>query len=210
MRNVLHRAIRADAAAGEIQRFPCALETRRAELQRLRDRVQVRLGSGEAETLSTHLSFPQHPEVLEVAEHAVRDRHRCLESAIRGAAEVITQVSGAAGRSYVGEWADDLSDLERRALRHVTKLGRTRYSRAPWSWRERLPSALLGIGRRQLVGIVTRIGGGAGDAAILMGALGISAVAGVPGCQLPRSSGSKSPARRSELGDRVRVPDGFT
>ena len=84
---------------------------------------------------------------------------------------------------YLREREEDLRDLERRVLRHVTRRAPQRLSqlRSPAIVvaRELLPSDLLEIDRRYLAGIVTEIGGEAGQAAILARALGVPAVTGV-------------------------------
>jgi phosphotransferase system enzyme I (PtsI) len=96
------------------------------------------------------------------------------------------------------ERAQDLKDLERRVLRHVTQMcgdwrGQLR-SRAVVVARELLPSDLLEIDRRYLAGVVTEIGGEAGHAAILARALGIPSVTGV-----------QDVTRRARPGERILV-----
>lgn len=180
----IDREIQAEEAAGEIQRFRYALERSRQELQRLSDRVQAELGSAEAEIFSAHLLFLQDPQFVEVVEDAVRTQHLGVESAIRGTVEALAQALSAADSPYLRERVEDLRDLERRLLRHVTQPcgDGCRQLQAPAIVfaRELLPSDLLEIDRRCLAGIVTEIGGEAGHAAILARALGIPAVTGVP------------------------------
>ena len=175
--------IQAAEAAREIQRFHCALERSRQELQRLSDRVQAELGSAEAEIFSAHLLFLEDPQFVEVVEDAVRTQHRCVESAIRGTIKALGQTLSAADSPYLRERVEDLRDLERRVLRHVSQLCGDRQgqlqSRAIVVARELLPSDLLEIDRRYLAGIVTEFGGEAGHAAILARGLGIPAVTGV-------------------------------
>lgn len=181
---LVDREIRADEAADEIQRFRCALERSRQELQRLSDRVQAELGSAEAEIFSAHLLFMQDPQFVEVVEDAVRTQHRGVESAIRGTVEVLAQALSEADSAYLRERVEDLRDLERRVLRHIAPPCGNAYGQlqapAVVVAREVLPSDLLDMDRRYLAGIVTEIGGEAGHAAILARALGIPAVTGVP------------------------------
>lgn len=181
---VLDREIRANEVAGEIERFRCALERSRQELQRLSDRVQAELGSKEAEIFSAHLLFLQDPQFVEAVDDAIRTRHRCVESAIRDTIESLAQTLSAADSAYLRERVEDLKDLERRVLRHIAQLGGDRrgelQSRAVVVARELLPSDLLDMDRRHLAGIVTEMGGEAGHAAILARALGIPAVTGIP------------------------------
>ena len=94
---------------------------------------------------------------------------------------------------YLREREEDLRDLERRVLHHVTRRA-TQWldqlsSPAFVVARELLPSDLLEIDRRYLSGIVTEIGGEAGQAAILARALGVPAVTGVNDAMRDLSTG---------------------
>jgi len=72
------RDIRPEEAAGEIERFRNALERSRQELRRLSDRVEVELGSAEAEIFSAHLLFLQDPQFIDIVEDAILTRIRCV------------------------------------------------------------------------------------------------------------------------------------
>jgi phosphotransferase system enzyme I (PtsI) len=178
-----HR-IRAEEVDGELTRFHQALNKSRAEIQRLSDRVQSELGSVEAGIFSAHLLFLEDRQFIERVEGVVRRDLVCVESAVRDAVGELAQILEEADNEYLRERQEDLRDLERRVLRHITQGDTSQFDQirpgAVLVAREILPSELLGLDRQHLAGIVTEVGGEAGHAAILARALGVPAVTGIP------------------------------
>jgi phosphoenolpyruvate-protein phosphotransferase (PTS system enzyme I) len=182
-REIPRRKIPTAEVEQELERFRLALETSRAELHRLSNRLQSELGMAEAEIFSAHLLFLQDPHFIERVEAAVREDLINIEAAIDAAIAELAQLLREADDAYLREREEDVRDLGRRVLRHVVQRELQPLARLEAGSviiaRELLPSDLLEIDRAHLAGIITERGGEAGHAAILARALAIPAVTGV-------------------------------
>lgn len=181
-------AIAPDDVEVEHGRFHDALMHAREELERLQDRVRAELGDSEAEIFSAHLAFLSDRRFVA----RVKDRMLSELTNAEHAVEIIVADVADSLRSveheYLREREQDVRDMGRRVLRHLTRQRRGRQGRgsldrlAPQTVlvaRELMPSDLFEMDRGKVVGIVTEQGGEAGHAAILARSLGIPAVTGV-------------------------------
>ncbi|MDQ3960131.1 MAG: phosphoenolpyruvate--protein phosphotransferase [Pseudomonadota bacterium] len=168
----------------EIARFQRALEDGYRELQRLQDRVQVELGPSQADIFSAHLLFLRDRQFIDRVESCIKDDRLNVESAIKVTVAALARMLSAAENEYLRERAEDIKDLGRRLIRHITEFEARQLTRlGPETVlvaRELLPSDLLELDRKHIVGSVTELGGETGHAAILARALGVPAVTGVP------------------------------
>ena len=178
-----HRHIAEHEVDREIERFRCALDDSHRDLLRLQQRVQSELGSAEADIFSAHLLFLKDPQFIERVETSVRHDRLDIESAIAVTISELVAILRQSDNTYLRERTDDIRDLGQRLLRNMTRLDTGHLiPQEPGTVlvaRELLPSDLIEIDRKHLVGIITELGGETGHAAILARALGIPAITGI-------------------------------
>jgi phosphoenolpyruvate-protein phosphotransferase len=181
--SVPRRTVARDEVKGEIDRFHAALEFSRQDLFRLRERVQLELGSSEADIFAAHLMFLEDRQFIDRVERAVTENHLNVEAAIDLTVQELVGILSESDNAFLRERAEDIQDLGQRLQRHLLRGGAARpVALEPGTVlvaRELLPSNLIDIDRGHLAGIVTETGGETGHAAILARSLGIPAITGV-------------------------------
>lgn len=180
------RSVSPSETPDEHYRLQKAANESREELSRAEDSSRAELRSNDA----AGLLAAQSMLVGDIAEKVHEYVHRELVNAEQALDAVVSELAERLGRlenAYLREREQDIRDVGRRMLRHLT--GAPAW---PPDWlppgsvvvaRELLPSEALALARSGLVAIVAEHGGPNSHTAILARSLGIPAVAGI--CQVP-------------------------
>lgn len=168
----------------EIARFHSALERSARDLQQLQERIHADIGQSQAEIVAVHLLLLRDRKIIDGVEGLIREDRHGVESAIQATVADLACVLGEAEDEYLRERADDIRDIGRRLIKQVVRGEVGELAHLPPNTvlvaRDLLPSDVLELDRRHVVGVVTEVGGEIGHAAILARAMGVPAVTGVP------------------------------
>ena len=185
--------IHAEDVAGEIARFESAILQSRRQLLKLRGRLSVLPEDSQGEIaplLDAYLQMLGPSRLVRGVRDRVRDRLVSAETAVMEEANAIATVISNPGISDpVGpgqhRQADEVREIGRRIVRNLTRAPFRSYSAAPQGSilvAESLrPSDAALVDPARIAGVATEEGGTDGHTAIILRALGIPSVLGVPG-----------------------------
>ena len=188
-RNKIHAA---DVAA-EIARFDSAILQSRRQLLKLRGRLSVLPEESQGEIaplLDAYLQMLGPSRLIRGVRDRVRDRLVSAETAVMEEANAIAMVIAKAGIADPAgpgpqRQADEVREIGRRLVRNLTRAPFRSYSAAPQGSilvAESLrPSDAALVDPARIAGVATEEGGTDGHTAIILRALGIPSVLGVPG-----------------------------
>ena len=185
--------IHAEDVAGEIARFESAILQSRRQLLKLRGRLSVLPEDSQGEIaplLDAYLQMLGPSRLVRGVRDRVRDRLVSAETAVMEEANAIATVISNPGISdpvAPGQHrqADEVREIGRRLVRNLTRAPFRSYSAAPQGSilvAESLrPSDAALVDPARIAGVATEEGGTDGHTAIILRALGIPSVLGVPG-----------------------------
>lgn len=190
---VTRSRIHAADVAGEIARFEAAILQSRRQLLKLRGRLSVLPEESQGEIaplLDAYLQMLGPSRLIRGVRQRVADRLVSAESAVMEEANAIaTAISGIGPANPDGpgpqRQADEVREIGRRLVRNLTRAPFRSYSSAPQGTilvAEALrPSDAALVDPSRIAGVATEEGGTDGHTAIILRALGIPSVLGVPG-----------------------------
>ncbi len=185
--------IHAADVAGEIARFDAAILQSRRQLLKLRGRLSVLPEESQGEIaplLDAYLQMLGPSRLVRGVRQRVADRLVSAESAVMEEANAIAMALSAIGPTSPDgpgphRQADEVREIGRRLVRNLTRAPFRSYSTAPQGSilvTEALrPSDAALVDPARIAGVATEEGGTDGHTAIILRALGIPSVLGVPG-----------------------------
>lgn len=181
---VPRRSIADSEVAGEIARLDQALTRSIEELDKIQHRVHQELGKSHSGIFVAHMAILNDPHFIKGVMQRIEKERVNVEQALDAEIASVCDQIARADNPYLRERQQDVRDVGRRLLGHLTGLPVTTASSLPPKAvlvaRELLPSDTLNIDRDHLVAIATEEGGETSHAAILARALGVPAVTAVP------------------------------
>ena len=176
------RFVARDAVENELERLDKAVAAAGAEIERSRDAIAEKLGDQYASIFSAHLQMLRDPSLREEVEAMIRERHYSPEYAVSRALRRYSKAFMELGSSYLSERAHDITDIEKRLLRHLLGHRREELSQLTSPVlvlaHNLTPSETAHLDRRFVQGFVTEVGGPGSHTAIVAEALQIPAVVG--------------------------------
>ena len=174
-----------DQVVREWDRFERALERTAVDLRALYQKVASQVGSQEAEIFHAHETILHDPGFLAKMNDWIINQRQRAEAALHHVKNDYTSLFARTKDDYLKERLADVRDVIERISGHLSPVlqpGSTVLS-GPLIVvaEELLPSHVIALGDRDVVGIVTQSGGQTSHAAILARSRGIPAVSGVAG-----------------------------
>jgi phosphoenolpyruvate-protein phosphotransferase (PTS system enzyme I) len=177
--------INAAAVSDEVGRLETAVRAATEELDAIVKRVTQQVGEEEAAIFRAHRLLLRDPNLIGKVKAAILTRHVDAATGLQDVVEEYKALLSEIPDQYIRERMADIRDVAGRILaqlslhdeRQKLDIEQPVIIVAP----EILPSQALALGRMQVAGILTEMGGSTGHAGILARALGIPAVSGIRG-----------------------------
>lgn len=173
----------ANAIDSEHLRLEEAVSRTINEIEGLRARVMDELGPAQARIFGAHIAMTRDRHLLQKVRQRVAAELINVEQALEAEMLEMASTLSQAEDAYLRERAEDLRDVARRMIRHLTPQGRSVLEQLPANSvlvaPMLLPSDTVRFDREHVTAIVTERGGPNSHAAIIARSMGIPAVAGV-------------------------------
>ncbi len=207
---VTRKTIKQEAIDFEIARFRQAVKDTCTEISTHADETTARLGDKYGAIFQAHLELAQDPLILDEVVDLIGKQNRSPESAVQTVLQKQARALKALNNPYLNERADDLHDLERGLLRHLSGLE----ANSPLILSEPViilahnltPSQTARLDPKFVKAFATEVGGPTSHTAILAGALEIPAVVGL-GKFLHQVSGGEIVIVDGDDGSVIIAPD---
>lgn len=166
----------------EISRFHEAVNAAKLELQKIRDRAEVDLGTENAAIFDAHLLVLSDPELLGAVESKVNDEAVNAETALQETADTLIVMFEQLDNEYMRERAADIRDVTKRVIARlleveVPNIGLIDEEVIIIS-KDLAPSDTAQLNRAFAKGFTTDMGGRTSHSAIMARSLEIPAVVG--------------------------------
>ena len=173
------------SAVTELESLDAAFQRTVAELQELQQKVTVQVGTEEAAIFQAHITIAEDTTLLEKVRSLITEQGRTAMDALRSVMDEYEQLFSGVDDAYLRERLVDVRDVLGRVACHVVRSEDQNSISADEPVvlvvHELLPSDVVTVSEKQIVGIATQSGGRTSHAAILARSYGIPAVAGVAG-----------------------------
>ncbi|MGZ5498612.1 MAG: phosphoenolpyruvate--protein phosphotransferase [Candidatus Aminicenantales bacterium] len=172
-----------DQVPDEIKRLHQGLDRTRADLARVKESVQEKMGPDSSLIFEAHLLILEDPTLVGGLEAVIRDEKARAEWALSKANARYEQLFESLTDDYFRQRKSDVSDVLKRVYRNLET--KREKEKAPQKQHilvahELLPSeAALRLSKELTLGVVLDMGGGTSHTAILARSLGIPAVLGL-------------------------------
>ncbi|UYZ23414.1 phosphoenolpyruvate--protein phosphotransferase [Mesobacillus jeotgali] len=171
-----------DAPAEEIARFQSALQTARAELEKIRDHAGTALGADKAAIFDAHLLVLSDPELISPIEDKIKTENVNAEHALKETADMFINMFESMDNEYMKERAADIRDVTKRVLAHLLGIQIPNPSMIAEEVvivaEDLTPSDTAQLNRQFVKGFTTNIGGRTSHSAIMARSMEIPAVVG--------------------------------
>lgn len=168
----------------ELVRFRGAVETFCRNTRKQAELLRHSAGHKEAQIISAHIQMLSDPYFCGEIEKRIGEGQRA-EAALEQVSQLFIAMFLASGEDVIRQRAADVRDIRTALLCVLLGLKEIEVSEAPKGTvlvaKEISPSVAAGINPKNIVGIVTEIGGRTSHSAILARALQVPAVLGLPG-----------------------------
>jgi len=168
----------------ELVRFHRAVETFCKNTRKQAELLRHSAGHKEAQIISAHIQMLSDPYFCGEIEKRIAGGQRA-EAALDQVSQLFIAMFLASGEDLIQQRAADVRDIRTALLCVLLGLKEIEVSKAPKGTvlvaKELSPSVTAGINPKNIVGIVTEIGGRTSHSAILARALQVPAVLGLPG-----------------------------
>lgn len=162
----------------ELERFADALEKTRGELEQISDQLSDIIEG--KQLIEVHILLLNDPSMIEDAQNRIKNEQVCAEYAVSRVLNDVLERFKAIKDPYLRTRAVDVRDVGRRLMANLLGTEQEALSnlKSPVILvsRDLDPSQTAGLSRRQLLGIVTDLGGSTSHTAILARSMGIPAV----------------------------------
>ncbi len=189
------RRIGADEVLGEQQRLREALQHTLSDLNRLAERTGTLIGKPQAAIFGAHSMLLDDPDLQQAAYTRIAQQLCCAEQAWRQVLEAIAEEYRELDDDYMRARELDVRDMLRRTLCHLQGLPLPAMALAEPSilvMDELMPSEVVMLDRRLVLGICLSGGNALSHSAILAKAMGIPMVVGMQDCLSKTRSGQKA------------------
>lgn len=181
--SVNRKTVKHEAVESEIARFRQSVVDACREISTHAEEASARLGDKYGAIFQAHLELAQDPLILDEIVSLISKQNRSPESAVQAVLQKQARVLKSLNNPYLNERADDLHDLERSLLRHLSGLE----ANSPLVLSEPViilahnltPSQTARLDPKYVKAFATEVGGPTSHTAILAGALEIPAVVGL-------------------------------
>ncbi len=171
-----------DAPAEEIARFQSALQTAKAELEKIRDHAGTALGADKAAIFDAHLLVLSDPELISPIEDKIKTENVNAEHALKETADMFINMFESMDNEYMKERAADIRDVTKRVLAHLLGIQIPNPSMIAEEVvivaEDLTPSDTAQLNRQFVKGFTTNIGGRTSHSAIMARSMEIPAVVG--------------------------------
>ncbi|CAI2412072.1 dihydroxyacetone kinase phosphoryl donor subunit DhaM [Serratia plymuthica] len=192
---VTERPIGADDVLTEQQRLREALQHTLGDLGRLAERTGTLIGKPQAAIFGAHSMLLDDPDLQQAAYTRIAQQQCSAEQAWRQEMEVIIEDYRALDDEYMRARELDVRDMLRRTLSHLQQqplLPITLTAPSILVMDELMPSDVVMLDRRLVLGICLSGGNALSHSAILAKAMGIPMVVGMNDCMSKTRSGQKA------------------
>lgn len=181
--DVTEKRIPASAVDAELQRLHQAIESARAEMRELRQRLQGALPAEVGEFLDLHAMLLDDPELLLALDERIRSQRYSAAYALRLQRDTLAQVFEGMEDDYLRARLDDLDHVIGRinAFLHKRPAGMKGLAGEILVCENVAPSELAQLQSQGVVGIVTSAGSPLSHSAILARSLHLPLVVGASG-----------------------------
>jgi phosphoenolpyruvate-protein phosphotransferase (PTS system enzyme I) len=170
------------APAEEIARFQSALQTAKAELEKIRDHAGTALGADKAAIFDAHLLVLSDPELISPIEDKINTENVNAELALKETADMFIGMFESMDNEYMKERAADIRDVTKRVLAHLLGIQIPNPSMIAEEVvivaEDLTPSDTAQLNRQFVKGFTTNIGGRTSHSAIMARSMEIPAVVG--------------------------------
>jgi phosphoenolpyruvate-protein phosphotransferase (PTS system enzyme I) len=177
----------------ELARFDAARNSAAADLRALQKKVSSQVGEKEAEIFRAHEMILHDPAFTAKVRAWIAGDRLNAPAALHELLNEYTSLFARTKDEYLKERLADVRDVVLRISQHLSEVLMADSPLLPGPMiviaDELLPSQVMALGNRQMMGIVTQTGGGTSHAAILARSRGIPAVSGVRGILRQVSNG---------------------
>ena len=171
-----------DAPAEEVARFQTALQTSKAELEKIRDHAGTALGADKAAIFDAHLLVLSDPELISPIEDKITTENVNAEHALKETADMFIGMFESMDNEYMKERAADIRDVTKRVLAHLLGIQIPNPSMIAEEVvivaEDLTPSDTAQLNRQFVQGFTTNIGGRTSHSAIMARSMEIPAVVG--------------------------------
>jgi phosphoenolpyruvate-protein phosphotransferase (PTS system enzyme I) len=171
-----------DAPAEEVARFQTALQTSKAELEKIRDHAGTALGADKAAIFDAHLLVLSDPELISPIEDKITTENVNAEQALKETADMFIGMFESMDNEYMKERAADIRDVTKRVLAHLLGIQIPNPSMIAEEVvivaEDLTPSDTAQLNRQFVKGFTTNIGGRTSHSAIMARSMEIPAVVG--------------------------------
>jgi phosphoenolpyruvate-protein phosphotransferase (PTS system enzyme I) len=171
-----------DAPAEEVARFQTALQTSKAELEKIRDHAGTALGADKAAIFDAHLLVLSDPELISPIEDKITTENVNAEHALKETADMFIGMFESMDNEYMKERAADIRDVTKRVLAHLLGIQIPNPSMIAEEVvivaEDLTPSDTAQLNRQFVKGFTTNIGGRTSHSAIMARSMEIPAVVG--------------------------------
>lgn len=171
-----------DNPNNEIARLDKALETSKAELEKIKAHAKREIGDEHAEIFSAHLLVLSDPELIKPIKDKITTENEMAEAALKETADMFIDMFKNMDNEYMRERAADIEDVTKRVMAHLLEV----IFPDPALIDEEViviahdltPSDTAQLNREFVKGFATDIGGRTSHSAIMARSLEIPAVVG--------------------------------
>lgn len=171
-----------DAPAEEVARFQTALQTAKAELEKIRDHAGKALGADKAAIFDAHLLVLSDPELISPIEDKITTENVNAEQALKEIGDMFISMFESMDNEYMKERAADIRDVTKRVLAHLLGIQIPNPSMIAEEVvivaEDLTPSDTAQLNRQFVKGFTTNIGGRTSHSAIMARSMEIPAVVG--------------------------------
>jgi phosphotransferase system enzyme I (PtsI) len=175
--------IATENVVGEIKRFNEAVETSRAQLQRIKEKAEKELGAEKAEIFAAHLMVLEDEVFLDEVREKIKKECLTAENALTQVAQKYIAMFGEMEDEYLRERAADIKDITERLVKNI--LGIEMRSLADIDEeviilaKDLTPSDTAQMNKQMVKAFATNMGGRTSHTAIMARSLEIPAVVGL-------------------------------
>lgn len=171
-----------DAPDEEVARFQTALQTAKAELEKIRDHAGKALGADKAAIFDAHLLVLSDPELISPIEDKITTENVNAEQALKEIGDMFISMFESMDNEYMKERAADIRDVTKRVLAHLLGIQIPNPSMIAEEVvivaEDLTPSDTAQLNRQFVKGFTTNIGGRTSHSAIMARSMEIPAVVG--------------------------------
>lgn len=181
------KRLEANEVRSELARYDQAREQTAADLNALYQKVTSQVGPDEAAIFRTHESILHDPAFTAKIRSWIVNERQSAQGALHRLLDEYTALFSSTRDEYIKERLADVRDVVIRLSGHLSDVLEPQLAalRDPLILvaNELLPSQVVTLGKREVMGVVTETGGQTSHAAILARSRGIPAVSGIKGIQ---------------------------